>query len=471
MLVGRKEEQRILNQAVRSAESQFIAIYGRRRVGKTFLVREVFGYEFSFYHTGIANGSKQMELAEFRKSLEQASHSKVKRLTDWYDAFAQLASVLEASTDRKKVVFIDEMPWMDSPRSNFIPALEHFWNGWASARKDVVLIVCGSATSWIINKVIKNHGGLHNRVTVRIHLKPFTLRECEQYAEAHKLQFNRRQILEGYMIMGGIPFYWSQLDGGRSLTQNIDRLFFAEDGNLRHEFDDLYDSLFKQPKPYITIVKTLSTKKVGMNRGEIIKATKLTDNGKLTEYLENLEYCGFIRKYNSIGMKTKNAVYQLMDNYTLFYFKFIKDCVINDPQFWSKVAGTPTYNTWCGLAFERVCLQHTEQIKQKLGIQGIITTVYSWSLVGTKAKPGAQIDLLIDRSDQVINLCEIKYSKATFSITNAVDNALQDKRERFVQETHTNKAVHLTIITTVGLAENSYASDIQSVVTLDDLYA
>lgn len=272
------------------------------------------------------------------------------------------------------------------------------------------------------------------------------------------------------MIMGGVPFYWSQLQAGKSLLQNINLLFFSEDGVLRHEFADLYDSLFKKPKPYLMIINALATKKVGMTRTEILKATKMSDNGKLTEFLENLEYCGFIRKYNSIGMKNKNALYQLMDNYTLFYYKFIKDNYINDEQYWSKIAGKPEYNSWCGLAFERVCLQHIEQIKAKLGIQGIISSVYSGSIMGTKEKQGAQIDLLIDRSDDVINLCEIKYSKTEFQITSGIDNNLQNKRERFIQETRTRKAVHLTMITTMGLMQNSYAWDIQSVVTMDDLF-
>lgn len=470
MLIGRKEELKTLHQALIADESKFVAIYGRRRVGKTFLVREAFNNDFAFYHTGLANETNRIQLAEFNRSLTSYSKQKQSKLKDWYDAFDRLGQLLAQSTIPKKVVFIDEMPWMDSPRSNFLSALEHFWNGWASARKDILLIVCGSATSWIINKVIKNHGGLHNRVSVRIHLKPFCLRECELYSEEMGLRFNRRQVLEGYMIMGGVPFYWSQLKPGMSLAQNINQLFFSEDGNLRHEFDDLYDSLFKQPKPYLSIVDALATKKVGMTRTEILQATKLTDNGKLTEYLENLEYCGFIRKYNCIGMKAKNALFQLMDNYTLFYYKFIKDSYINDAQYWTKITGKPEYNTWCGLAFERVCLQHVEQIKTKLGIQGVITTVYSWSVAGSKEKPGAQIDLLIDRNDDVINLCEIKYSKAPFQITNTIDASLQNKRERFIQETGTEKAVHLTMITTMGLSDNPYAWDVQSVVTMNDLF-
>lgn len=470
MLVGRKEELETLRQAMVADESKFVAVYGRRRVGKTFLVRKAFGNDFVFYHTGLANETNRVQLAEFNRSLVRYGKKSRSQLHDWHDAFDELSQLLDKSSMHKKVVFIDEMPWMDSPRSSFLSALEHFWNGWASARKDILLVVCGSATSWIINKVIKNHGGLHNRVSVRIHLKPFCLRECELYANELGLHFNRRQILEGYMIMGGIPYYWSQMKVGLSFTQNVNLLFFSEDGALRHEFDDLYDSLFKQPKPYLGIVNALATKKVGLTRMEILQLTKLTDNGKLTEYLENLEYCGFIRKYNCIGMKSKNALFQLMDNYTLFYYKFVKDSYINDLQYWTKVAGQPVHNTWCGLAFERVCLQHVEQIKAKLGIQGVITTVCSWNVNRTKEQPGAQIDLLIDRSDDVINLCEIKYSKAQYQLTSAVDANIQNKRERFIQETGTSKAVHLTMITTMGLVDNSYAWDVQSVVTMDDLF-
>ena len=470
MLIGRKEELKTLHQALIADESKFVAIYGRRRVGKTFLVREAFNNDFAFYHTGLANETNRIQLAEFNRSLTSYSKQKQSKLKDWYDAFDRLGQLLAQSTIPKKVVFIDEMPWMDSPRSNFLSALEHFWNGWASARKDILLIVCGSATSWIINKVIKNHGGLHNRLTHHLIVKPFTLHECEEYFKAYHFGYSRKQIAECYMVMGGIPYYLSMMDKSKSLAQNINQLFFSEDGNLRHEFDDLYDSLFKQPKPYLSIVDALATKKVGMTRTEILQATKLTDNGKLTEYLENLEYCGFIRKYNCIGMKAKNALFQLMDNYTLFYYKFIKDSYINDAQYWTKITGKPEYNTWCGLAFERVCLQHVEQIKTKLGIQGVITTVYSWSVAGSKDKLGAQIDLLIDRSDDVINLCEIKYSKAPFQITNTIDASLQNKRERFIQETGTEKAVHLTMITTMGLSDNPYAWDVQSVVTMDDLF-
>lgn len=471
MIIGRKEEQRRLKEAYQSEYSEFVAVYGRRRVGKTFLIRESFNYNFAFYHTGLSNKPTKEQLVSFRDSLQQYGKKNYPIPGNWFEAFKMLSSLLEGLSTGKKVVFIDEMPWMDAPRSSFVSALEYFWNSWASARKDILLIICGSATSWIINKVIKNHGGLHGRVTYRIHLQPFTLNECEQYVLSRHLRMNRRQIMEGFMIMGGIPFYWSMLERGNSLVQNIDSLFFSEDGNLRHEFDDLYASLFSRPEKYIQVVNVLGTKRIGLTREDIVHEGGLTDNGSLSNVLEDLEYCGFIRKYNAIGKKSKGAIYQLIDNYTLFYFYFIKDSTNNDEHYWSKIDGAPTYNTWCGLAFERVCLQHVNQIKAKLGISGVIANVYSWRSANTSTGKGAQIDLLIDRNDEVINLCEMKFSKVPFSITSSYLLNIENKRERFIEETGTAKSVHITMVVSNGLAENTNSDEVQSVVTGDDLFS
>lgn len=470
MIIGRELEQKKLLKAAASEYSEFVAVYGRRRVGKTFLIRETFKYKFTFYHTGLSQKSTREQLREFQKSLKTQGLEKANLPTNWFDAFDQLERLLDQSGHKKKLVFIDEMPWMDAPRSSFVSALEHFWNGWASARKDIVLIICGSATSWIINKVIKNHGGLHNRITYRIHLHAFNLHECEQYAKALRLGMNRRQILEAYMIMGGIPFYWSKLDREYSLVQNVNSLFFNVDGDLRHEFDDLYASLFSKPEQYVTVVTALATKKAGMTRKELVAGCGIIDNGQLTTVLENLEYCGFIRKFNSINTKKKNALFQLIDNYTLFYFKFIAQNSVNDNQYWTKVIKKPEYNAWCGLAFERACLLHVEQIKKKLGISGVLTSVSSWVVRGTKERKGAQIDLLIDRDDDVINLCEMKYTKAPYAITSDYDEVLQNKLNRFIEETKTTKAVRLTMVTSNRLVRNSYSDEILNQVVMEDLF-
>lgn len=471
MLIGRKKEQDMLLSAMREEDSMFVAVYGRRRVGKTYLIRETFEGCFTFYHTGLAKSPMKKQLAAWRLSLHEYGIKKPSLPKTWLDAFDMLKEVVRQSNEPKKVVFIDEMPWMDTQRSGFIPALENFWNGWASARKDVVLVICGSATSWVINKIIKNHGGLHNRVNTKIHLQPFTLRECEKYARHRKLGMNRRQLMECYMVMGGIPFYWSKLKREMSLAQNIDNLFFNPDGELTDEFDQLYASLFRHPEPYIKVVNTLGTKRVGMTREELIKEGRMADNGKLSEILEDLEACGFIRRYRAYGQETKGALFQLVDSYTLFYYRFIRHNNRDDEHFWTSQLGSPTYYNWCGLAFERVCLLHIPQIKKSLGINGTISSVCSWqSSHSENGQRGAQIDLLIDRDDQVIDLCEMKFTKEPYEINADEEQKLQNRRSRFVSETHTDKAVHLILVSASGVKRNSYSDEFQSVITSEELF-
>ena len=469
MLIGRKEEAQKLLKAHASPYSQFVTVYGRRRVGKTFFVRETFKYKFTFEHTGMNKTGMAGQLDAWAVSMRQSGYD-VDTPKNWIAAFEQLMNLIIASKERKKVIFIDEMPWMDTPKSGFISALEHFWNGWASARKDITLIVCGSATSWIMNNLIRNKGGLRGRVTTRIRIKPFTLAECQKYAAANKLGFSKKQVAECAMIMGGIPYYWSLLDRGKSLAQNIDHLFFSEDGDLRGEFDELYSSIFKKPEAYIKVITKLGTKKVGMTREELT-SSGVQENGKLTRILKDLEECGFIRKYNAYGFAKKNAVFQLIDPFTLFYFKFMENNLMQDERFWSHSQSSPMYSNWCGLAFERLCLSHINQIKQALGITGVVSGVCSWQIKTNDDRKGAQIDLLIDRGDNVIDICEMKYTKDPFYITSDYEENLQNKRARFIEETGTDKAVHLVLVSAAGVVMNPYVGEFQKVITLDDLFA
>ena len=471
MIIGRKEEQQILRSAAQSENSEFVAVYGRRRVGKTYLIRETFGYKFTFQHTGLAKGNTREQLFSFAISLRDAGYDDCPIPKSWLEAFSLLSTYLKNSTDEKKIIFLDELPWMDTPRSNFISAFEHFWNGWASARKDIVLIICGSATSWIINKVINDHGGLHNRVTKQIALQPFTLKECEMFAQSKGLEMSRYQLAECYMVLGGIPYYWSLLEKGLSLSQNIDKIIFAKNGKLSNEFNQLYASLFKSPEQYIDVVTALGKKKAGMTREEIIVATDNYSSGTLSKVLDELEYCGFIRKYNGFDKKSKQAIYQLIDNYTLFYFKFIQQNENNDEHFWSASIDSAMHRAWSGLAFERLCMAHTQQIKAALGIAGVLSNVYSWRKEADETSDGAQIDLLIDRKDQVVNLCEMKYSLSEYVIDAEYEQKLRNKKSVFIGTTNTKKAVHLTMVTTFGIKANAYSGIVQNEVTLDDLFA
>lgn len=470
MLIGREKEQERLLQATREEDSMFVALYGRRRVGKTYLVRETFNNSFTFYHTGLAKSPMKKQLEAWRLSLREYGLKKATLPRTWLDAFEALKQIIKDSDETKKLIFIDELPWMDTQRSGFVSALERFWNGWASARKDVVLIVCGSATSWIIKKILKNKGGLHNRVNTKIHLQPFTLNECERYASHRKLVMNRRQLMECYMIMGGIPYYWSKLERGLSLAQNIDNLFFNPDGELYDEFDALYASLFKNPDPYITVVQTLGTKRTGLTREELIAQAGLEDNGRLSEILKELEECGFIRRYTNFGFKTKSALFQLIDSYTLFYYDFIQQNTSADTSFWSRQTGSPLYYNWCGRAFERVCLLHVDQIRRALSIFGTVSRVCSWYLPKNADSRGAQIDLILDRDDSVINICEMKYTRQPYEMTSEEETKVQNRKERFMTETGTDKSIHLILVSASGVQRNAYSDEFQAVITADALF-
>lgn len=470
MIIGRNREQQILREAYDSEYSQFVAVYGRRRVGKTFLVRETFDYQFTFEHSGVARGNNRTQLTAFRDSLVDAGMPKSAIPSNWMEAFALLRQFIRQSPEGKKIIFIDEIPWMDAPRSNFVSALEYFWNAFASARKDILLIICGSATSWIINKVLKNHGGLHNRVTCRLHIQPFSLNECEKYVESLGMNLSRYDLLELYMVLGGIPFYWSMLQRGGSVAQNIDKLIFNESGQLHGEFNELYDSLFKNPEQYIGVVVALGNAGSGMTREEIVRTCGLDGNGKTTRILEDLQECGFIKKVSSYG-RNNNATFMLIDNFTLFYLKFIKENKANDEQYWSHSYLSPVRSSWAGLAFEKVCFQHISQIKQALGISGVVTNVYSWRVgPSPDGESGAQIDMLIDRADNMVNICEIKFSKFEFVVTSEVAMNLHHKAHRFINDKGKGKSVCLTMITVYGIAKTAHWGDIQQSITADDLF-
>ena len=471
-MIGRKEETKTLLRALSRNESQFVAVYGRRRVGKTYLVRKAFGNEFAFYHTGIFDGSFREQLDEFKESLEEYGLADCPTLANWRDAFRELRRLLSAKPDGKKVVFIDELPWMDTRNSRFIQQFDKFWNKWASARDDIVLVACGSAASWMIKNVINDYGGLHNRITDSISVKPFTLKECEEYSHELGLSMSRREIAECYMVFGGIPYYWSYLLKEQSLAQNLDSLLFEKDGKLRNEFNRLFKSLFREDRMHREVIESLGRRKSGKTREEILSDISFSDGGKFSECLSALEECGFIRAFSAIGRTTKGTMFQLIDNFTLFHLEFLSGRIDAGEGFWTSTVTDPVQANWRGRAFERLCLMHEEQIKAALGISGVRTNVNSWSHTPTREHPeGAQIDLLIDRADNVINLCEMKYSFGPYDLTPSECEKLLHRRDVFISVTGTNKSVHLTMVTPNGVSESPQKHMIQSEVTLDDLFA
>lgn len=469
-IIGRKKEVAELERLYQSNKSEFIAVYGRRRVGKTFLIKQLFEKELVFSVTGLANQNTSKQLKNFHNTLKMYDKSPNAAPKDWIDAFDLLIQYLQ-KIDGRKAILIDELPWMDTPRSGFIAALEHFWNGWASMRKDIMLIVCGSVSSWIMDKLINSHGGLHNRITKRILLKPFNLAETEEMLQSIGMDLSRYEVAETYMIMGGIPFYLSMFNPAISLSQNIDALFFNEDRSLSNEFENLYASLFRNSDNYIKVVTTLSKVRNGMTREEIEKESGIETGGTLSKILSNLEACGFIRKYDNIGKDSRKKYYQLMDFFTLFYFHFISGNDIRNG-FWSAIQGTSTFYAWAGISFEMMALLHVGQIKQKLGISGILTEEFAWRKENSGTARGAQIDLVIHRSDKTVNLCEMKFSEDTYTIDYEESLKLRNRLTAF--KATFNKpcnSVQLTFVTTFGLTKGKHSGIAQNEVVLDDLFA
>ncbi|MEZ4887817.1 MAG: ATP-binding protein [Chitinophagales bacterium] len=474
-LFGREQEKRKLQKALTSNEPEMIAVIGRRRVGKTFLIRSVYEGHIDFEVTGALKAPKEEQLLNFVFELTKASKNllPVKTPANWMEAFILLIQYLELqqkTKSEKQVVFFDELPWLSTPKSGFLRALGFFWNSWAS-RQNIVVVICGSAASWMIQKVVNNTGGLYNRITQRIYLEPFNLSDTEAYLQSRHHNFNRYQIVQLYMAIGGIPHYLKEIEVGKSAIQNIEQICFSKDGLLRNEFPRLYPSLFANAEKHIAVIRALATKRQGLTRNQIVDISKLSNGGGLTKVLEELYHSGFISFYHPFGKKKKEKLYRLTDEYSLFYLQFMEDNLQEETGVWQRLSQTQTYKTWSGYAFENLCLKNLAAIKKALGISGVYSQSSAFYKKGTKSEKGTQIDLLIDRNDQVINLCEIKFYNTEFTLTKDYAAALRNKMGVFQASTKTNKQLFWTLITTFGLKHNQHSLGlIQNVLTVDDLF-
>ena len=466
-IIGRKQEISKLQELYKSGKPEFVALFGRRRVGKTFLVREMFEKEFIFDLAGLAKSGMKKQLMNFHFSMKRSAKQEFSLPNSWLEAFEQLITLLESLPQERKVIFIDEISWLDTKKSGFLTALEHFWNGWACSKRDIMLIVCGSATSWIMNNLINNRGGLYNRVTASIQLLPFTLHETELFLKSKNIVWSHYQIVEIYMIMGGIPFYLEKIKKGYSVAQNIDNIFFNKASELKEEFQNLYASLFENAEDYEKFVEILSKKRSGLTRKEIIEHAKIKSGNRITTILNNLEYSGFIRSYSQ-PKRQKEQLFQLIDSFTLFHFHFLHKNNFRDEKFWTNSLNTPIRNAWAGLSFEITCLLHTPEIKKKLEIAGVQSAEYAWR--SKNSETAVQIDLILDRADNIVNLCEIKYANTQYTITKDYEEKLREKIEAFRQEVEPRKAIHLLMLTTFGLKQNQYSGIVQNEIALEDLF-
>ncbi|MCQ2188674.1 MAG: ATP-binding protein [Paludibacteraceae bacterium] len=474
-IVGRKQEIEELKKLYNSKQSEFVAVYGRRRVGKTFLVKEVFRDVMTFSHTGLSPIEKSKsnktkdQLQNFYYSLIRYGLEGQSCPKNWLEAFFMLEQLLDRlDNGTRQVVFIDELPWMDTARSGFVTALEAFWNGWGASRRNLLFVVCGSATSWIVDNLINNKGGLYNRLTSQIKLSPFTLRECREFYNANSIKMSDYDVIQAYMTLGGIPYYMNYFNRSLSLAQNIDKLFFCKNPKLTDEFDRLFGSLFINDTVCKKIIKCLFTRHYGYMRDEIAKKVGISNNGDLSNLLKALIASDFVEKYVPFGYSERNVHYKLSDPFCWFWITFVEGYQGKDEDYWAHKINKPEYNSWKGIAFEEICFNHAKQIKSALGIGSVSSKQSAYIVSASENNPGMQIDMVIERADNVVNICEMKFYKDQFTVDKSYDETLR-RRTQQIEEKFPKLNVHTTLITTFGLRQNEYSNNFQSVVTIEDL--
>lgn len=474
IIIGREEEKLLLENIVANTKADLVAVYGRRRIGKTYLLRNYLQKHIAFEYSGVHNVETSIQLTNYCQALTRQLNNNIELpvANNWFAAFELTAKLLQKKMRRKKIVlFLDEFPWMQTFKSNFLSAFEQFWNTWASHQNNLAVFLCGSAANWMIQNVVRNRGGLHNRITQKIALQPFTLSETETFLKSRNVLLNRYQITQLYMAFGGVPHYLEQASPGLSAAQIIDKACFTKTGFLYNEFSDLYKALFDNAERHFKVIKSLAAKPMGLNRNEIIKINKLQSGGSTTNLLEELSAAGFITPYIPVGKKVKDSIYKLTDEYSLFYLKFMEANRSGSKGTWVRLSDTPTWKSWSGFAFESICMKHIPALKIALGISGIFSETAIWRGRGNSSKDAAQIDLVINRRDNCINLCEIKFYENIFSIDKKYAAALQQKKNIFRQETKTNKQLFITLITSTGIQANEHSLGlIDQYLTLDHLF-
>lgn len=471
-MIGRKNEIEELQRLYESSKAELVAVYGRRRVGKTYLIQETFKDRFFFKHSGLSlddsdeNKKTEIQLENFSKSLALYGVEVTKKIETWFDAFFYLEKhIMQSESKEKKVLFFDELPWMDTRGSHFISAFEGFWNGFASARDDLMIIVCGSATSWIENHLINNCGGLYGRVTYEIKLSPFDLCETKEFLESKNVHYSLYDMTQAYMIFGGIPYYLNYIDPRYSLGQNVDRLFFSKNALLTIEFDRLFDSIFTFSEKAKSIIRLLSENSLGFTRKDIISRLHLSDGGKLTQYLNALIASDFVVKYVPFGFTKRESYYKLVDPFCIFYLRFVQDRSGNE-SLWSQDSSSQKISAWRGYAFENVCFNHIAQIKFALGISGVSTSISSFY----NKEDGYQIDLMITRKDNIINLCEIKFYSDEFKITKETFLKINRRTELLREKVAKKYSIMNTLISTYGPMKNEYYFSFANSITLEELF-
>lgn len=479
MIIGRKAEQSWLKRLFKSKKAELIAVYGRRRIGKTFLIREM-GQKNGRYMEAIGKKDADMrsQLFIFSQALKN-SFPEIElenAFENWMTAFETLTDTIKKHEKGRFTLFLDELPWMVTQKSGLLQALDHYWNAHWSQMKAIKVVVCGSAASWMLDNLINAKGGLHNRLTATLNLQPFSLSETAEYLKAHGHRYTHQRVLDTYLVTGGVPHYLNQMKKSRSLLQNINDMCFNPNGLLHQEFPRLFRALFKSAEDNLQIIRLIAQKRFGISRNDLIKNLKTQSGGTLTKRIEELEAAGFIKTFIPYGLNNRSQYYRVTDEYSFFYLKWIepelKKGLSFSEGYWQSLSKTSSWNSWSGYAFETVCLKHIEPIRKALGLENIGCKTGSWRhKTKDKHKTGAQIDLLFDRLDDALTLCEIKYTRQAFKVDKSYAKELMNKLDCFEKQTNNRKELFLALISVSNVKETAWSEElVDQVVLLEDLF-
>ncbi len=473
-LVARSAETDELKRCERSGKSELVCVYGRRRVGKTYLVEQTFSGSFAFRATGVEGGNMRQQLKSFNQRLQEHGDPQRTIPKNWFEAFSRLDIVLSRedaarSPYGKKVVFLDEFPWFATARSEFLMAFGEFWNRRGTAGDDIMVVICGSATSWIVGNVLENTGSLYNRVTSQVYLEPFCLGDAERFFVDRGFGWTRSQIAESHMVFGGLPYFLELLDPNESLRANIERLCFAPHALLAHESSKLLEATLKKSPAYDRLLSYLAKHRCGVEKQACFEQTGLA-KGTFARAVDDLLKCGYIREFKVPTKRGKPLFLQLVDPFLLFHYRFLSKKSGDRVGSWSDcIQDEARYKSWRGCSFEILCVLHEAQIKRALGISGVRTRCYPWT--SDQGAGGAQIDLVIERDDGIINICEMRCTDRPFSMDAATEASLLNKVDVFKRETGAKNPVKIVVVSASGIAGVAHTEYISRTITLDDLFA
>jgi uncharacterized protein len=481
-IISRYQEQQVLQTVLTKPQAQFMAMYGRRRIGKTHLIRHFFKDKGIYFElTGLKNGNLKKQLKIFAEAFSKCFYDNIEIAVprSWADAFRLLTTKIKVHNIKQPIIlFLDELSWLATPRSELLETLDHYWNTEWKNIENLKLIVCGSAAAWMLENVIQDKGGLHNRLTSKMLLQPYTLKQTEEFLKAKKMKLSQKNILDIYMVTGGVPYYLEFLNKSLSVEQNIQQLCFTEDAPLKDEFPQIFRSLFDHAHDHVLLIKTIAAKRHGLTREEIIRTTKMSSGGNLNRKLNELEAAGFIRSYTPLENVKKDRIYRVIDEYSLFYLRWIEPHASSGYAFpqhhWHNIGNTSAWNSWAGYSFEGICMKHFHQIQSALHLDRVLAFPSSWRYLPTKGQSdeqGAQIDLLLDRNDDAITICEIKYSTTPYKLEKSAALNLINKVEKFKQITKTKKQIFVALVTTLSVKPSLWLEDtVHQVITLEDLF-